>query len=236
MISPKSRTSRNNKRDEQPDDKRRLNGHTEDDQLDEGSVTFNIRMMRKGDKSSADFLWARFSRRLELLVKTRLHPRHRHVSDEEDVVLESLTELFRGLLDGKYSELFDRNDFWRLLVTVASRNVIDHVNHEKRQKRGGGHVRNESALTGGKHGGSQMSLLEQVESDCPPPDMQLMITEHCTALLESLNNDELRTIAIEKAAGATNQEVADTLGISLRSVERRVAEIRELWSRHGLVC
>ncbi len=198
--------------------------------LDEGSVTNVIKAMRTGDGSGAELLYSRFAYRLKMLVKARLHPRHRQMSDEEDVVLVSLMELFRGLLDGQFTELGNRNDFWRLLVRVAHRNVIDQVHRERRQKRGGGRVNNEASLSGGDRNSAHTSLLEQVEEKRPGPDLQLMITERVTALLESLNDYELRRIALEKAAGATNQEVADSLGISLRSVERRLAEIRRLWT------
>lgn len=205
-----------------------------EEEQDEGSVTNIIRQMQCGDESGADQLWKKFADRLQTLVKTRLHPRHRQVSDEEDVVSVSLEELFRGLLRGHYNELSNRSDFWKLLVTVASRNVYDQVNRENRQKRGGDKVRNETALSG-VNGNQRTSLLEQVESNGMQPDVQLMMTEHVTNLLESLNDHELRTIAVEKAAGSTNQEVANRLGISLRSVERRLAEIRKLWSSSGLL-
>lgn len=196
----------------------------------EGSVTGAIRAMQTGDDKGADFLWSRFSTRLEELVRSRLHPTQRHVADEEDVVLESLTELFRGLLNGKFTEVSNRSEFWRLLVTVASRNVIDQVNRENRQKRGGGRVQNEAEIAR-SNGNHQGSFLDQVPSTLPTPEIQAMITERCTYLLESLSNNELRTIAVARAAGSTNQEVAENLGVSLRSVERRLAEIRNQWSR-----
>ena len=73
-------------------------------------------------------------------------------------------------------------------------------------------------------------MFEQIASSTETPEVQMMISERCTELLESLADEQLQAIAIMRTAGATNQEVADSLGISVRSVERRLAEIRQCWS------
>lgn len=196
---------------------------------DEGSVTIVIRKMKAGDERGADLLWQRFHDRIKTLVRSRLHPAHSQIADEEDVALESLAELFRGLLKGKFQDLSNRNDFWRLLVTVATRNVIDQVNREKTQKRGGGRVHNETAIRS-ETSVHSTQLFDRIPSTIPTPEAQSMITENVARLLESLKDGELQTIALMKAAGSNNQEVSDQMGISLRSVERRLREIRERWS------
>lgn len=194
---------------------------------DEGSVTHVIRRMQNGDRDGADFLWHRFYIRLKYLVRERLRSRLGTLSDEEDVALESLSELFRGLLDGKYPALDNRKAFWRLLVTVASRNVIDEISRENRLKRGAGKVYHESSFRTRE---DQGALFEKMPSSAEPPDIKLMVAERCTALLESLADSDLQAIAVMKTAGSTNQEIAESLGLSLRSVERRLAEIRRCWS------
>lgn len=73
-------------------------------------------------------------------------------------------------------------------------------------------------------------MFEQIASSTQAPDVQLMITERSTALLESLTDKSLQAIAIMKTSRATNQEVADALQIGLRSVERKLAEIRTCWT------
>lgn len=194
---------------------------------DEGSITRVIRQMQQGDDDGAAYLWHRFYVRLKYLVKDRLRSQLGALSDEEDVALESLGELFRGLLEGKYPSLDNREAFWRLLVTVATRNVIDEINRENRLKRGAGRVFHESAFA--SLDDESAALFEQIASSVEAPDVQMMITERCTQLLESLTDEHLQAIAIMKTAGSTNQEIADSLGLSLRSVERRLAEIRRCW-------
>lgn len=203
----------------------------EDDVEDEGSVTRIIRRMKSGDQDQdgADLIWDRFFLRLKYLVKERLNSRPRTVSDEEDLALESLAELFQGLRDGKYPALDNRESVWRLLVKVATDNVMDEIIKESRQKRGSGRVVNESALTKGSENPS--AGLDQFQSGAQAPDVKIMIAERVTLMLESLGDKTLRSIAVMKVANNTNEEVAKALKISVRSVERRLQEIRECWKK-----
>ena len=193
---------------------------------EEGSVSRVIRQMKDGDATNADFIWDRFFDRICFLVRDRLHSQLKAVADEEDVALQSLLELFRGLLDGHYPDLNDRDSLWRLLVTVSSRNVIDQVKSESRQKRGSGRVVHESSF---QESESSSALFDGMPSNTITPDMQVMITERCAEMLESLQDEQLQAIAVMKTAGSGNQEIASALQISLRSVERRLAQIREIW-------
>jgi len=185
--------------------------------------------MKGGDVvyEDADVIWDRFYARLIALVLDRLHSQMATMSDEEDLALESLAELFQGLIQGKYPGLDNRESVWRLLVTVASRNVLDEVNRENRMKRGSGRVFNESDLASGDQDLS--GPFTKVPSGTEPPDVKLMIAERCAELLESLGDKELQAIVLMKAAGFTNPEVAEGLDIGLRSVERRLSEIRAAW-------
>ncbi len=195
---------------------------------DEGSVTRVIRRMQSGNADGASLLWQRFYSKLRKLVQSRLGSSRSMMSDEEDVALDSLAELFQGLLKGKYPSLDSRESLWKLLVTVSSRNVMDELNKERRLKRGGGRVVNESALRGNSDNAA--SVLEQTPSDGPTPDVKMMIAERCAEMLEALGDEQLAAIALLKTGGATNRDVADQLNMSLRSVERKLVEIRERWS------
>ena len=49
-------------------------------------------------------------------------------------------------------------------------------------------------------------------------------------LLDQLGDEQLKTIAIGKMEGYTNEELASRLSITTRTVERRLQRIRERWS------
>ena len=205
--------------------------HLNNDPDDEGSVTRIIRKMQKGDSEGASLIWERFYPRLMQLVKIRLRQQRRVLADEEDVALQSFTELFRGLKRGQYPALENRDSLWRLLVTVAGRNVIDEVNRESRLKRGGGKVMLESSLSTD----DSENFLDNLASSEASPEVHAMVTERCADLLESLEDPELQAIAVMKMSGLNNQEIANSLGKGNRTIERRLADIRSLWGSSGHV-
>jgi DNA-directed RNA polymerase specialized sigma24 family protein len=47
--------------------------------------------------------------------------------------------------------------------------------------------------------------------------------------LDSLGDDQLKTVAVWKLEGYSNEEIAQRLGRTLRSVERKLQVIRSLW-------
>jgi DNA-directed RNA polymerase specialized sigma24 family protein len=49
-------------------------------------------------------------------------------------------------------------------------------------------------------------------------------------LLASLDDDTLKSIAVWKTEGYTNEEIAAQLGVVLRTVERKVHAIRKRWT------
>lgn len=193
---------------------------------DEGSITLVISEMKQGEMSNADLLVKRFTDRLERFVRERMNRRVRTLGNSDDVVVNTLNDLFQGLWQGRYSELSNRESFWRLLVVVACRNVCDEVNHEKRQKRGGGKVVHASSL----EQEDSTSLFERVAADSKSPYRNAMIREECESLLKGLENEELQVIVLMKMAKYTNEQISRTLDIKLRSVERSLAKIRQLWS------
>jgi len=50
-------------------------------------------------------------------------------------------------------------------------------------------------------------------------------------LLNALHDDVQRQIARQRLEGMSNEEIANSTGISVRSVERKIKLIREIWTR-----
>jgi len=57
--------------------------------------------------------------------------------------------------------------------------------------------------------------------------------DQCRWLLECLGDPMLRSVAVSKLEGYTNEEIGAMLGCSLRSVERKVRLIRSIWQKEG---
>ena len=65
---------------------------------------------------------------------------------------------------GDPRDLADRDDLWRLLITITAQKAIDQRRHDGRAKRGGGRVRGESARTRSTRASLSRRLLRSTTS------------------------------------------------------------------------
>lgn len=194
-----------------------------------GSVSKLIAQLRKGQPEAAQKLWEAYFQRLVGLALHKLRGTPRRIADEQDVALSAMDSLFRGVERGRFPQLEDRTDLWRLLVVITTRKAADVANHERRQKRGGGLVQGESALraVGDEPG------IEQIASREPTPDFVAQVDEEFNRLLQKLEDADLCSVAKWKLEGYTNAEIASRLNCVERTVERKLELIRNIWSRES---
>jgi DNA-directed RNA polymerase specialized sigma24 family protein len=196
----------------------------------EGSVTRWLHELQAGDQAAAQELWNRYFHRLVGLARSKLRGAPRRAADEEDVALSAFDSFCRGAEQGRFPRLDDRDNLWRLLVVITERKACDLLQHEHRQKRGGGEVRGESGLADTVDFPEQGGGLEQIASQEPTPEMAAQLADECRRLLELLGDATLRSVAVWKMEGYTNAEIADKLGCVPVTVERKLHLIRDLWS------
>ncbi len=198
-----------------------------EDSAREPSVTRWLSDLKQGDDSAARQLWELYFERLTRVARRRMGSASRRDYDEEDVALSVFDVLCRGALDGRFQALTTRDELWRLLVTVTAQKVVDHLRRQVREKRGGGRLRGHSVTL---REGLPDEGFDIFQGDDPSPEFLAMLEERRQQLLARLRNDMLRKIATMRMAGCSNQEIADSLGISIRSVERKLSLIRQEWS------
>src|SRR4051812_48283 len=88
---------------------------------EEGSVTLYLRRLREGDRLALQKLWEGYFARLVGLARTRLRGVPRQAADEEDVALSAFDSFYRGVEEGRFPRLDDRNDLWQVLVLLTAR-------------------------------------------------------------------------------------------------------------------
>lgn len=194
----------------------------------EGSVTHWFEQLKQGDSVAAQALWERYFPKLVQLAREKLRQVPRRVADEEDVALSALDSFFHATQEGRFPNLADRDDLWRLLLQMTARKVVDMKRRETRQRRGGGRVRGESAL-GKADSAAGRSPLAEVMGDEPTPEFAAIMVEECERLFARLADADLEAFAMAKLGGCTNDEIAQQLGCSVRTVERRLHLIRKKW-------
>jgi DNA-directed RNA polymerase specialized sigma24 family protein len=184
-----------------------------------------VRRLEAGDREAAQKLWEGYYRRLVGLAHKKLRDVPRRDVDEEDVALSAFHSFCRGVEQGRFPCLENREDLWHLLVVITVRKAADLLAFRRRRRRGEGKVRGESAFAGPE----EKRGIEQVVGTEPTPAFAAAVAEQCQILLRALPKAQLRSLAVWKMEGYTNQEVADQLRCSLATVERKLALIRDVW-------
>jgi DNA-directed RNA polymerase specialized sigma24 family protein len=195
------------------------------------SISHWVARLKAGDPEAAEAIWRRYCEQLVRLGQRKLCGSRRRVADEEDVALSAFDSFCRGAAQGRFPALDDRNDLWRLLVTITARKASDLIQRERRNKRGGGRVRGESALLKpGEDSDSAAAGLDQIAGTEPSPEFAAQFGEECRRLLERLADPQLRAVALWKMESYTNAEIAERLQCAVTTVERKLRVIRSLWS------
>ncbi len=201
-----------------------------------GSVTRWLADLKGGDRQAVQPLWERYFGRMAALARARLRALRLNDAgrDEEDAALSAFDSLCAGVARGQFPQLDDRDDLWRLLVVITCRKVLIQARRQLRQKRGGGNVRVISDLAvAGSGDDDDDELLARVVSTEPTPEFAAMVAEEYRRLLDRLENDGLRRVAILRAEGATGDEIAAKLGCTRRTVVRQLALIRRILSERS---
>jgi DNA-directed RNA polymerase specialized sigma24 family protein len=193
----------------------------------ENSVTCWLDGAKAGEDRDIQRLWDRYFEKLVRLAGSRLPVHARRAYDEEDVALSAFQSFCEGIGQGQFPHLGDRDDLWRVLATITTRKVIGSLRHQTRQKRGGGQVLGESALTDGKTAGEDG--LARFLGREPTPDAAAEFADACDHLFQRLEDPVLKSIALRKLEGWTTEEIAGELSTTRRTVDRKLKLIRALW-------
>ena len=193
----------------------------------EGSITRWLDRLRVGDPDAAQALWERYFARLVQLARHKLKGRGRRLADEEDVALSAFDSFCRGAEAGRFPQLADRDELWRLLVVLTARKAAHLVRDERRHKRGG------AAGAGPPSPAGAEADLEQLLSREPSPEFAAQVADECRRLLALLGDPELEAVALAKMEGYTTGEIAARLGYVPRTVERKLRLIRQSWEEEG---
>ena len=192
------------------------------------SVTRWLSALRAGESQAADQLWDRYYEKLVSLAKRQINSCATGIGDEQDVVVSVFDTLFRGVQEGRFSQLQDRSDLWCLLIALTKQKSADIKRHESRQKRGGGNVRHESEVAWDTSVGF---TLDTLCGDVPTPEFMAALKEEHSKLMDLLQDEVLRQIATWTLEGYAPEEIAEQLSVSVRTVQRKLRLIREIWSQ-----
>ena len=192
------------------------------------SVSEWILQVKQGDAEAANMLWERYFNKIRQRARHLLRATSTRVSDEEDVAASVFESLYKGAIDGRFSELSTRDDLWFLLLAMTKRKAISQCRYNGRVKRGGDvYVRGETELG---TVGAPFDLAALVRDE-PTPDFMVEMKDQLEYLLSSLRDESLRNVVRWRLERNTTRDIAHKLGITNRAVERKLSLIRSKWFR-----
>jgi RNA polymerase sigma factor (TIGR02999 family) len=167
-----------------------------------GEITQQLEAIRRGDRAAESLLAE--------LVYDDLHARARQYMRHEraDHTLQPtalVNEAFVKLMQGRDIEWQSRAHFMAVASTVMRRILVDHARRRRAGKRPAGK--------------QQVELAEGHASERPRVDQVLMLDEALTRLSE-MDARQGRLVELMYFGGLTEDEAAEALGISVRTVKR----------------
>lgn len=191
-----------------------------------GSITGWIADLRKNDSEAQRKIWERFVDRLIRYADRKLRGRVCRLVDAEDIASIAFASFFEKGPD-EFGRLLNRNDLWQVLAMLAERRAIDQIRRENAEKHGGERLLSESAIDNSKE--ARLNGMDNLASAALPADFAAILAEEVEVRLDALDDLELQQVAIERMQGFSNKEIAARLKVSLRSVERKLKDIRDIF-------
>lgn len=199
-------------------------------------VTGWMLRLADGSETAARLLWEKYFNRLVRFVRTRFSDLPRRTADEEDFVLSAMDSFCQGLQKGQFRALTNRDDLWKLLVTITARKTRAERRRHRAVKRGQGRVRGESVFGQAGRAADEDRGIGEILGSEPTPELACMLAEQCRTLLDELKDETLRQIALYRLEGYSAAEIAAKLGCVRRTVERKLERIRGKWAHAQSAC
>ncbi len=190
----------------------------------EDPITVWLNRLAEHDEVAAEEIWRVYFEKVVRYTRRKMANLPKRAADEEDVALSAMNSFIGVVQRGQYDALRDRDDLWKMLVTIAARKLSAARRKHFAAKRGGGQVCGESAL--GATPTDDAQGLQQILSNEPSPELAAEVADQCHALLSGLHDDILRRIVELKLQGFDNEEIARQLDCNVRTVQRKLDIIR----------
>jgi len=182
-----------------------------------GSVSQLIHQAKAGDENALGELHQRYWPQLVALARRKLrNAPELPQADEEDVAQSAFIGFYRTVKAQRIPQLQNRHQLLALLTHIVACKALNEIKHAMTQKRGGGQV-------------LQLSPLAVLAEDEQYTPLQEAILNDCYSCYVETLPDSLRTIAEMHLAGMTNREIAEECECVERTVERKIALLRQKW-------
>jgi RNA polymerase sigma-70 factor (ECF subfamily) len=187
----------------------------------EGSWDRLIAGLRQGDPRVMQEFCAQYGERLHRLAEKRLGGKLGRRVGPEDVVQSAYRTFIRRAKGGEF-ELGDTDSLWRLLCAITMKKLYQKARANRRQRRDYGRE---------VHPGSEGdgAAFDPVDPQ-PLPDQEAAFADQLAQLIGSLDPEEQQVVEL-KLQGCTNEEAAERMGSSERTIRRIVKRLQHILER-----
>jgi RNA polymerase sigma factor (sigma-70 family) len=182
-----------------------------------------IRGLRDGDPGALREFYEGYAGALHRLAEKHLPAALRRRVGPEDVAQSACRTFLRRARDGEF-QLADSEGLWRLLCAITLTKVRQQARFHLRRKRGLG--REVHAYLAPGDSAAEVPLADPA----PSPEGAAEFADQFQQLLACLTEEERRVVDL-KLQGYTNDEVAEQLGCSERTVRRLLNRIKDQLAR-----
>ena len=189
-------------------------------------VTLWLQSLQAGDDQAATDLWKHFVGRLRKALKQRIQRDTRRAYADEDAAQSAFRSLYRGLADGRFADLEDRDSLWRMLLSIASHKVQNRHRFDQAQRRDVRRTASDSTLLRDRE---PLASVEEASSFEPSPEFTAEFVDTYEAMMEQLGDDTLRRVVALRLEGFGVIEIAQQLGCTRKTVQRKLEIIRRTW-------
>ncbi len=179
--------------------------------------------LRVGDPELTNRLWDLYFHRMVRIARKHLRGAPTTARDEEDVALSAFKSFCLGIQAGRISIEPGNLSLWPLLVRITMNKAVDLIRHENRLKR---------AQNLGANARHRSDLVDELISSQPSPAMETAARETLERMLlclQQTGNADLQAIAIASIEGSSTTEIAESIGCSPRTIQRKLKTIGALW-------
>jgi len=167
-------------------------------------ITLMLQTLERGDAAGSEDLLPLVYDELRRLAAARMSKEAAgHTLQATALVHEAWLRLTG---DGGGNQWQSRAHFFSAAATAMRRILVDHARRKRRLKRGGG----EEHL--------DLAEIEVAESS---PDEDMLLIHEALVKLETVNPEQAKIVELKFFGGLTNEEAAESLGISERTVYRQ---------------
>jgi RNA polymerase sigma-70 factor, ECF subfamily len=180
--------------------------------------------LRRGDEAVVRDFCARYGEQLHRVAKKHLGTALRRRVGPEDIVQSACRSFLRRAHGGEF-QIEDAEELWRLLCAITLAKVREHTRFHLRKKRDLGRERPSDAPPG-----RSRSAGFDTADPHPTPAEAAEFADLFETAFTSLDEEERRIVDL-KLQELTNEEVAEQIGSSERTVRRLLKRVQGRLSR-----